>query len=360
MTFLKEATKDKFEGSINGHVKLLFNLLRRIAMELLDPVYLLIKGRVQPFILLSNLIRTIKPLDDELLFIPPYAGHFGDIVNLLCLAKPLKLEQSLNMSIIVFNDKQFELASLFRADLKRIISFNAGSKNYDFYQIYGLIYLITMRSVRSGKINFINHIIPLSLSCIIGDTTYTFFKRKLKIKNAEDTFSIPEIKLETRNSIYTKLIKMGFEKSRLIIINPYSNVIKGELKDFWDKLVKELKSLKFEVVTNLVGEQKPIAGTIGLHSTWGEIIPIAEFSGTVIAIRSGISDLLQFAHCRLVNIYPAKYLGGFSMEQSYINYSSLFTNNTSHLDLILKGGEYETAINNIIHFIRDRQLTYIN
>jgi len=333
------------------NAKLVLNLLTKIIGDFIFPIYRITKGKIDPYILLSALNNKIKPLDDELLFIPPYAGHFGDIINLLSFSKALKLEKPVKMSIIVFNEKQFELASLFKSDLKRIIKVDPGNIDYDFYPIYGLIYFIIFRSIKKGKINYINHIIPLTLSCLIGDTAYIFSKRKLNIKNSEKRFSIPIVDYETRNSVLLKLEKMGFEKGKTIVINPYSNVIKDELTDFWNSLVQELKKLKFKVITNVVGDQKPISGTVGMHTTWGEIISMAEFSGTVISIRSGFNDLLQFAQCRLVNIYPVKYLNGLPREKSYINYSSLFTNNSNHLDLIIENEMHEVAIERILHFV---------
>ena len=276
------------------------------------------------------------------------------MVDLLSLSKPVMLEKSLKMSIIVFDERQFEIASLFKSDLKRIIRVDPGNLDYDFFPIRGLSYFIIFRFIKQGKINYINYIFPFRLLSLIYGSVYNYHKWILNIKNSERKFSTPMVDYETRSSVYLRLERMGFEKGKTIIINPYSNSIKGELTSFWNNLVHELKKLKFEVITYVIGDQKPISGTAGLSSTLNEIIPIAEFCGTVKSIRSGFNDLLQFAQCRLVNIYPAKYLFGVSIDKSN-KFFSLYINNSSHLDLIVKNEMYEGAIEKILHFVQTQK-----
>jgi len=348
MMFINKKIK-KF--TILKNAKSALKLYTFIIGDAIEPIFRIIIGKIDPYILLSK-ISKIKPLDDELLFIPSYAGHLGDVVNLLSLSKPVMLEKSLKMSIIVFDEKQFEIASLFKSDLKRIIWVDPGNLDYNFYPIRGLIYFIIFRSIKRGKINYINYILPSRLTWLIFDSFYNYHKWILNIKNPERKFSTPMVDYETRSSVYLRLERMGFEKEKTIIINPYSYTIKDELTSFWNNLVHELKKLKFEVITYVIGDQKPISGTAGLSSTLNEIIPIAEFCGTVISIRSGFNDLLQFAQCRLVNIYPAKHLFGLPKEKSMINIFSLYINNSSHLDLILENEMYEVAIEKILHFVQ--------
>jgi len=345
---MNKKTEKKF--TILKKAESVLKLYTIIIEQFIYPIIAIVK--IDPYKLLSTLKIKIKPLNDELLFIPPYAGHIGDMVYILNLSKPLMLERSLKMSIIVFDEKQFEVASLFKSDLKRIIRVDPGNLDYNFYRIQGLIYFIIFGSIKPGKINYICQIVPDSLAALMGDTVYNYFKRRLNIKNLEEKFSIPIVDYETRSLVYSKLEKMGFEKGKTIILNPYTSSGSFGTTDFWNNLVHELKKLKFKVITYVVGDQKPIYGTVGLNSTISEIIPIAEFSGTVINIRSGFSDLLQFAQCRIVNIYPSKYLYGLPKEKTYANFVSLLNNSSNHLDLILENGMYEVAIERILQFVQ--------
>ncbi len=94
---------------------------------------------------------------------------------------------------------------------------------------------------------------------------------------------------------------------RTVILAPYSRSIAraGLFNDEWwyeirDRLVKK----GFTVVTNVGPGEEPIPSAVALRVSFDEVIPIAEYAGWVIGIRSGLFDILSSASCKLTILYP--------------------------------------------------------
>ena len=103
-----------------------------------------------------------------------------------------------------------------------------------------------------------------------------------------------------------KIERYGIEKGKTVLFNPYANTIKAEQNRF-ERLLTQAADMflrkGFKVFTVTANEeQAPIAGTQALPCSLSEAFHLAEYGGTVIALRSGFLDLMAFAKCRIIAI----------------------------------------------------------
>lgn len=99
-----------------------------------------------------------------------------------------------------------------------------------------------------------------------------------------------------RDSLYhivnTDSFGKNIVKENRILLCPYAYSTGMLSVEFWELLVKKLLKKKYVVYTNVSKTEKEIKGTKRLECALNEISDIANQSKAVIAVRSGICDLL--------------------------------------------------------------------
>ena len=95
------------------------------------------------------------------------------------------------------------------------------------------------------------------------------------------------------------------DKDRTIILAPYANSIANLKEAFWARLAAELIGKGYVLYTNVADPQeKVIAGTTPMRTTFSELMYLAEHVKCFIGLRSGIFDLLAFTNAKLLYINP--------------------------------------------------------
>lgn len=90
---------------------------------------------------------------------------------------------------------------------------------------------------------------------------------------------------------------------KTIIIMPYAKSIHMLPSAFWEKLCIELTLMGYYIYTNVADiNEKPIKGTIPLQENISDTAVISEMCKAVIALRSGLCDLLAFTNAKLIII----------------------------------------------------------
>lgn len=93
-------------------------------------------------------------------------------------------------------------------------------------------------------------------------------------------------------------------KGKAVIFSPYAKSVTVLPKGFWAGIVEDYKSRGYQCFTNVAGEERPLAGTIGISPAISELQSVAEYAGTFIGIRSGLCDVLKYAECEKTALYP--------------------------------------------------------
>lgn len=98
---------------------------------------------------------------------------------------------------------------------------------------------------------------------------------------------------------------LGFiEKNCAVILSPYAKSVTALSMKIWEDIISDYQKQKFQIFTNVAGNEKPLPGTAAISPAISEIKSVVERAGTFIGIRSGICDVLRTADCKKIALYP--------------------------------------------------------
>ena len=134
-------------------------------------------------------------------------------------------------------------------------------------------------------------------------------------------------------------------KGRTVVLAPYNYTLPKMKKAFWNKTAKMLTQKGYTVCTNCSGKkEKPIKGTVPVFVPYCQMVPFLEQAGGIVAVRSGLCEVISSAKCKKVIFY----LKGFNWNgKDNFDYFSLnkmglcddaveyqYGNNTTQLNLL--------------------------
>lgn len=107
-------------------------------------------------------------------------------------------------------------------------------------------------------------------------------------------------------------------KGNTVILFPYATTASGIDINFWITLAERLVQQGFMVCTNSNGDAEPaITGTRPLFFDLRYALEVTEAAGYMVALRSGICDVLSAARARKIIIYPDRIYGPGSFISFY-------------------------------------------
>ncbi len=132
------------------------------------------------------------------------------------------------------------------------------------------------------------------------------FIRDFVFQIASDSeIQYPRIPHEDIQSI---IEKYNITKNKSVLLNPYANSVRCDIFGLFEKIAEILKKDGFRVFTLTSSERElGIKGTQSLQCDLVEAYWLAEYCGTIIALRSGFLDLMVFAHCKIISIVDKDY-----------------------------------------------------
>lgn len=101
-----------------------------------------------------------------------------------------------------------------------------------------------------------------------------------------------------------ELEEKGIIKDKTVVIAPEANSVTRLSEKFWNGVIKELEKRGFKVFVNCISKNNYAAENI-FFSYW-ESVPLIEFAGCFIAIRSGLCDIVSSAKAKKIILYPQK------------------------------------------------------
>ena len=117
---------------------------------------------------------------------------------------------------------------------------------------------------------------------------------------------IPVYKIDERISkIFDKL---NLTKGKTVILAPFAYSIETQpSKVFWQKLVNMLIEKGYDVAVNInsTGEEENyLSGAASIQFPLNIAVPVLEYAGVFIGMRSGFCDVVSCAHCKKIVLYP--------------------------------------------------------
>ena len=93
-------------------------------------------------------------------------------------------------------------------------------------------------------------------------------------------------------------------QGRSVILSPYAKSVTALPNNVWEQIVEYYKERGYQCFTNVIGDEKPLSGTLPVSPKIAEVQPLVEHAGTFIGIRSGLCDVLRYAVCEKIALYP--------------------------------------------------------
>jgi len=94
------------------------------------------------------------------------------------------------------------------------------------------------------------------------------------------------------------------EEGKAVILSPYAKSVTTLPETLWKQIVESYLARGYQCFTNVVGNEQPLVGTIPVSPSISEIQSVVERAGTFIGIRSGLCDVLKYAKCKKIALYP--------------------------------------------------------
>ena len=94
---------------------------------------------------------------------------------------------------------------------------------------------------------------------------------------------------------------------KAVIIAPYADSVTKIDVEIWKQIIDVYTSKGYKVYTNVIGDEQPVEGTEAISPSVDEYYSVVERAGTFIGLRSGLCDLLRFAKCRKIALYPKQF-----------------------------------------------------
>lgn len=102
--------------------------------------------------------------------------------------------------------------------------------------------------------------------------------------------------------IYDKLNEIP--RGRSVILSPYAKSVTNIPIGYWENIIQDYSQKGYTIYTNVSGEEIALDGTIELRVKLPQMQSVVEHAGTFIGLRSGLCDVIKWANCKKIAVYP--------------------------------------------------------
>ena len=93
-------------------------------------------------------------------------------------------------------------------------------------------------------------------------------------------------------------------KGKSVIFSPYAKSVPSIDNKVWREAVAYYSGLGYKCYTNVIGNEKPIDGTVAISPSILEMCSVVERAGIFVGIRSGLCDIIRGANAKKIALYP--------------------------------------------------------
>ena len=135
---------------------------------------------------------------------------------------------------------------------------------------------------------------------------------------------------------YDKLSEIPYKQS--VILSPYAKSVTNISMEYWEKIISYCKEKGYSIYTNVTSEEIELTGTKRLEVALNEIQSVVEHAGTFIGLRSGLCDVIKYADCKKIALYPDAFYSDTKWKMQEIYYLDGWQN-------IVVGEDFQWKIN---------------
>lgn len=118
--------------------------------------------------------------------------------------------------------------------------------------------------------------------------------------------------------------EQGMIEGRTVILSPYANTIANLPDTIWEQIVLKYQKKGYVVFTNSAGANEPaIRGTKPVFLPYDQMVPLLEWGGTFIGMRSGLCDIIAAAKCKKIILYPSGCIFGSCTTYQYFSLNAM-------------------------------------
>lgn len=117
--------------------------------------------------------------------------------------------------------------------------------------------------------------------------------------------------------IYKKLDSIPYKHS--VILSPYAKSVTTISMQCWSEIVSYYAEKGYSLYTNVTKEEEELQGTQRLEVPLNEMQSVVEHAGIFIGLRSGLCDVIRYADCEKIALYPDVFYSDtrWKMEEIY-------------------------------------------
>lgn len=214
----------------------------------------------------------------------PYG--IGDTLGVASLVHAFKKENRVDRVCLIIKKGQGDLPNLFDSVDDKIVSDELVAICKDFSIFSG---------IRKCQNYLYGHIVVEKIQYyIFTDTLLSHYKELMCIDERS----------ERERATFVRSNSLDIYQNSVILM-PHANTSKMLPISFWEKLAGKLVENGYVVYTNIKDETEyVISGTYAISKPLPDIPSFAEKCSLVIALRSGICDLLAFSKTKMIVIVP--------------------------------------------------------
>lgn len=138
------------------------------------------------------------------------------------------------------------------------------------------------------------------------------------------SFDVPHFSKLTKK-LQKNFRRTGIEQGRTVIMSPFAFSVRSLPNWFWNKLGMELEQRGYRVFINA----DPVADGPQFEfpcflSSYKESVPLLEYAGGFVGVRSGFCDIISSAKCTKIILYPKTPKSiNYSQHRSDLEFSGL-------------------------------------
>lgn len=261
--------------------------------------------------------KFLPEYQEHFMFPAPYAGT-GDVYMAAMILKNYARTRNI--------DKYF-VPVVGRSNVKICALFGLQAVPLDKPDMDNLIRYLSFAGISECQAELLHHD-PMSISIGILDRMrnikgldfLSMYLCGVFNTNDRSIISLPEFDGDTAAT--DKLFSENdLVKGKTVMLAPYNYTLPKMKKAFWEKLAESLLKKGYTVCTNCCGNKEvPVKGTVPVFCPYSQIVPFLEQAGGIVAIRSGLCEVISSARCKKIILY----LEGFPWNgKDNIDYFSL-------------------------------------
>jgi len=127
----------------------------------------------------------------------------------------------------------------------------------------------------------------------------------------------PKISEECKARAREEFLQLGLPVGKTLILFPYAQSLPFDTTANLEALAAAASMSGLCVCTAVHGAEKSISGTMPIKIQFDTLIPFAEMAGYVVAVRSGVGDMLSSARVQKVNLYNSAHLAFHDTPNSF-------------------------------------------